>query len=254
MKKSAVFLLGGHDLEMQEIARLLDEQGILYFDRNLYWENADVSAYLPELAQYGNLPGVCLYGVELYGKTDTKKYANYVLIDHHNENQGRAASILQVAEVLGVTPSRDQLLVAANDAGYIPGMQAIGATAEEIADIRRRDRAAQGVTEADEQAARKAITENRKEQDDLIIVRALSSRFSPICDRLWPYRKLLIYTDETLCYYGEGKDKLTVALSPEYPLASFYHGGGNNGFLGTVKGKWDFEGIRKLKAYIQSII
>ncbi len=253
MVKSAVFLLGGHDLEMQEIACLLDKQGILYFDRKLSWENADVEAYLPELEQYGNLADICLYGIELYGKTDTKKYANYVLIDHHNENQGRAASILQVAEVLGVAPSRDQLLVAANDAGYIPGMQAIGATAEEIADIRRRDRAAQGVTEAEEQAARKAIAGNKEKQGELIIVRALSTRFSPICDRLWPYRKLLVYTDETLCYYGEGKDKLTAALTSVYPPASFYHGGGNNGFLGTVKGKWDPEGIRKLKAYILSI-
>lgn len=254
MKKSAVFLLGGHDLEMQEIAHLLDEQGILYFDRNLHWENADIRAYLPELELYGNQPGVRLYGIELYGKTDTKKYANYVLIDHHNENQERAASILQVAEVLGVVPGRDQFLVAANDAGYIPGMQAIGATAEEIADIRRRDRAAQGVTEADEQAARKAIAENRKVQGDLIIVRALSYRFSPICDRLWPYRKLLIYTDETLCYYGEGKDKLSTALLPGFPSASFYHGGGNNGFLGTVKGMWNSDEIRKLKAYILNTV
>ena len=87
---------------MQEITRLLDKQGILYFDRKLHWENADIRAYLPELELYGNQPGVRLYGIELYGKTDTKKYANYVLIDHHNENQGRIASILQVAEVLGV--------------------------------------------------------------------------------------------------------------------------------------------------------
>lgn len=254
MKESDVFLLGGHDLEMQEITCLLDKQGILYFDRKLHWENADIRAYLPELELYGNQPGVRLYGIELYGKTDTKKYANYVLIDHHNENQGRIASILQVAEVLGVVPSRDQFLVAANDTGYIPGMQAMGATPEEIADIRHRDRTAQGVTEVDEQAAREAIARNMEKQGDLLIIRALSVRFSPICDRLWPYRKLLIYTDETLCYYGEGKDKLTAALTAGYPQEAFYHGGGHNGFLGTVKGMWNSDEIRKLKAYILNTV
>lgn len=31
------FLLGGHDLEMAEIRRILDERGIQYHDRNLGW-------------------------------------------------------------------------------------------------------------------------------------------------------------------------------------------------------------------------
>ena len=42
------------------------------------------------------------------------------------------AAPLQVADVLGVTPDRHMQLVAANDAGYIPAMQALNADKDEI--------------------------------------------------------------------------------------------------------------------------
>lgn len=249
-----IFLLGGHDLEMQEIARLLDERQLLYFDRKLSWENATIEAYLPELEKYGNVPGICLYGIELQGMVEKEKYGNYISIDHHNEQQKKAASLLQVIDLLGVSPTREQLLIAANDAAYIPGMQVLGATPQEIADVRLRDRAAQGVTVLEEQGAQQAITENLEKQSDLIVVRALFSRFSPICDRLWPYQKLLIYTDDTLCYYGKGKDKLVTEFEMEIRKVLIYHGGGAQGFLGTVRGKWNPEEILRLKEKIIRIV
>lgn len=251
---SAIFLLGGHDLEMQEIAHLLDKQGILYFDRKLRWDNAGLEAYRAELEKYGNVPGVCLYGVELQDNGLADRYNNYFLIDHHNENQGKKASLLQVMELLNLSPTCEQQLIAANDAAYIPGMLALGASPAEIEKIRLRDRAAQGVTDEEERWAQQAIAENLEKCSDLFIVHAFCPRFSPICDRLWPYRKLLINTDDTLCYYGEGKDRLAAVFDAEIRQSRMYHGGGENGFLGTVRGKWNVEEIRQLKQRILKIV
>ena len=71
----------------------------------------------------------------------------YHRIDHHNEYCHLPSSLEQVASVLGVELNRKQRLIAANDVGYIPAMKALMATDEEIAEIRREDRRAQGVTE-----------------------------------------------------------------------------------------------------------
>lgn len=249
-----VFLLGGQDLEMQEIARLLDNQDILYFDRKLHWDNASLEAYLPELEKYGNLPGTDLYGIELQDNGLAEQYNNYFLIDHHNENQGKIASLLQVAELLHLSPTREQLLIAANDAAYIPGMIALDASPTEIEKIRSQDRAAQGITDEEERWAQQAIAENLEKCSDLFIVHTFCPRFSPICDRLWPYRKLLIYTNDVMCYYGEGKDRLTAVFEAEIRQSRMYHGGGNKGFLGTVPGKWNVEEIRQLKERISKIV
>ena len=128
------------------------------------------------------------------------------------------------------------LLVAANDAGYIPAMQALGATEDEIIEIRRRDRAAQGVTEDDELLAEKSIAENLTLCGDLLIVRSMTPHFSPICDRLFPYRRVLVYTDDEWTYYGEGKSELVESLSGEINHHRIYHGGGKNGYIGAAKG------------------
>lgn len=241
-----VFLLGGHDLEMQEIARLLDREKVLYFDRNLSWDNACVEAYAVELQRYGDLPEVSIYGVELRESPGGVRCGNYVLIDHHNAYQRRKSSLQQTAEILGVELTHFQRLVAANDAGYIPAMQALGATEEEIGQIRRKDRAAQGVTPEDEELAEKAIGGCREVIGDLTVVRALSPRFSPICDRLWPYRKLLIYTDETFCYYGERKDRLVEEFKGGLSAGKMYHGGGDSGFIGVVQGSYTPEEVVEL--------
>lgn len=249
-----IFLLGGQDLEMQEISYILDRERIQYFDKKLRWDNANLDAYRTELEKYGNLPNIILYGIELQDNGISVKYKNYFPIDHHNVDQGKEASLLQVMGLLQLSPVWEQLLIAANDAAYIPGMQALGATWAEIQDIRLRDRMAQGITEEEEELAEQAIVENLEKKSDLFVVHALSSRFSPICDRLWPYRKLLIYTEETCCYYGEGKEYLVKVFEREIQQALIYHGGGKNGFLGAICGKWTSEEIWQLKEKILKVI
>lgn len=82
-------------------------------------------------------------------------------------------------------------------------MIALHASDVEISEIRQKDRACQGVTALDETLAEKAISENLERVNDLIVVKALSSRFAPICDRLYPYSKLLVYTEMCGCTMGK---------------------------------------------------
>lgn len=249
--KIKIFLLGGYDLEMMEIVVLLRQQGILFFDRHLNWENAILSAYRKELEKYGNQPETTIFGVELQDDGIASRYTNYVRIDHHGDYNGHPSSLEQIATLLECPLTRWQSLVAANDSEYIPGMLKMGAVQEEIDRIRREDRAAQGVTQNDEQLAGKAIAENLEEYANLKIVRAFSDCFSPICDRLWPYESLLVYTDKALCYYGKRTDKLIdIYIKDKIQPPPLYYGGGLSGFIGTVKGKWDMESILRLKRQI----
>lgn len=253
-KDVKIFLLGGYDLEMLEIKRLLKQTGCRYFDRGLSWATASLDAYVAELEKYGNHPGIIIYGVELSGGSLSGRYNNYSLIDHHNEFQERKSSLEQISDILGLKLTRYQILVAANDRGYIPAMQASGATWDEIQTIRRQDRAAQGITEEEEILAQKAIDEYKEEYGDLIIVRAESPHFSPICDRLWPYRKLLVFTDDLLCYYGKGKHDLTAVFEQDLKLCKMYHGGGDDGFIGCVAGYYSPERICELIVDIKKVV
>ena len=225
-----IFLLGGLDLEMIEIRKLLESKGMHYEDRHLSWDNAQLSAYKDVLEAS---PDAEFYGVEL--QEDYPLPTHYVRIDHHNDFVSHPASILQVAELLGVKPDRHLLLVAANDAEYIPGMEKLGATKEEIDEIRRLDRQCQGVTDKDEKDAQDSIDKNLISYNNILIVESLTSHFSTICDRLYPYRRLLIYTDAEWVFYGEGKKLLVDAFKNEIDNNQVYHGGGDCGYIGSVR-------------------
>lgn len=226
-----MFLLGGHDLEMLEIKHLIISHGERFADANLLWSNACLSAYSPNIAKE---PDIDYYGVELQEDCPLPKH--YTRIDHHNDYHDRPASILQVANLLAVEPDRHLKLVAANDSGYISAMQALNASKEEIAEIRKQDRAAQGVTEEDERLAELSVSKYLINQNGLFVVHAQTSRFSPICDRLYPYQHLLIYTDNEWIYYGEGKSDLVAMLTEQINNNKVYHGGGDNGYIGASAG------------------
>jgi hypothetical protein len=193
-----VFLLGGHDLEMLTIKKLLLDSGFSDVanveDRNLQWG--------AKLSDYQNLfnDEHTFVGIEL--TQDIAPPPQYINIDHHNEHSHKSSSLEQVLELLkshlgiDVEFTRDLQLVAANDQGYIPAMIEMGATPEEIADIRRRDREAQGVTEEDERLAEQSIRENKTVENGITVVKSLTSKFSTITDRLYPCEQLLIYTDD----------------------------------------------------------
>lgn len=241
-----VFLLGGCDLEMQEIKRLLISRGERFSDASLDWSNARLSAYMPIITEE---PDSNFYGVEL--QEDCPLPDHYTRIDHHNDYCNRPASILQVAHLLGIEPNRHLQLVAANDAGYIPAMQEMNASKEEIANVRKQDRTAQGVTEEDERMAELSVASHFVNQNGLFIVHALTSKFSPICDRLYPYQRLLIYTDVEWTYYGAGKSELVAMLADDIYNNKVYHGGGDNGYIGAAKGAFTTSQIQDYVTLIQ---
>lgn len=233
-----LFLLGGYDLEMLTIRQLLEGRNdCVIADKHLRWDNAKLSTYQEELSKHTDN---IIYGIEL--QEDITTPPNYHRIDHHNDKCSNPSSLEQVASLLGTELNRRQRLIAANDAGYIPAMQALNASEEEIAEIRRMDRAAQGVTEEDERLAELSISEHLTRYDGLYIVNAQTSKFSSICDRLYPYQRLLIYTDVEWTYYG-GKSDMVAMLKKDIYNNKVYHGGGENGYVGAAKGAFTTEQI-----------
>ncbi len=236
MENHRIFLLGGQDLEMQTIEGVLRENGACFENRHLRWDNAFLSGYKDVVEEYAGNPEVTLYGVELM--EDMAVPANYVRIDHHNDFAGRPSSLEQVMAVLGLPMSRRERLIAANDARYIPGMESLGATPAEIGKIRLADRRAQGVTDEDERAAELVAGQAAGDSSGLYVVRTGIHKFSPICDRLYPYRRLLIYNDSEFMFYGDGVSELRVLLSREISQKTVFFGGGDSGYIGCATGKY----------------
>lgn len=237
-----IFLLGGNDLEMTTIKNLLVNAGEQFETHDLRWDNAKLSSYEKTLEEYGNSPDYQIYGIEL--NEDIPHPDNYVRIDHHNDFANKSSSLEQVATLLGLEMDRHMQLVAANDSRYIPGMIKLGASREEIDDIRRADRTAQGVSEDDdERLAEESLKSCRGDASNLYVVKSLTSKFSTICDRMYPYRRLLIYNDDVAEFYGEGVNDLTSLFKSELDAKKMYHGGGDSGYLGTVSGAYSKEEI-----------
>lgn len=282
-----IFLLGGHDLEMETIRKLLESIGFSdldsfhagnghFADRNLRWDSSFLSKYSDILETYGNRNGCHIYGIELRpdppaGKSDGQHIAlpaNYTLIDHHDEDSDKESSLEQVFKILqahyvkDIEWRREFELVAANDSKYIPGMKAIPgekggpASDKEIADIRFRDRRAQGITPDMEEAAKKAMHENMETDNNLIVVKDVpSGAFSVVCDNLYPYGSLLIYNSDEFCFYGKRSDEILTLISGWTTTVDpkrIYYGGGKDGFVGWassdkdrhVEGSW-INGIRE---------
>jgi len=231
------FLIGGYDLEMIEIKKLLKAHNQHFYDKNLSW-GAKLSAYkgwmVDEFTTY--------VGLELI--EDIKPPENYISIDHHNERSAEPASIEQLALLLNVKLSRYQQLVAANDKGYIPAMKALGASDSEIQQVRREDRKAQGVTEEMERIAEKEVSQ-LKIMNGIGIIYTSLNKFSPLVDRL-NQECLVVYNNETLNYYGKNAAKLNVVFKKLVDEKKAYSGGGDNGFWGIAAGYFTKKEIEEI--------
>lgn len=237
------FLLGGKDLEMVEIRLMLEgvglEEGDHFFDRDLAWDTATLSAYEDVLSEQDKT----LVGIELV--LDRTAPSHYLHIDHHNQLRYLPASIEQLAALLRIPLTRDQRLVAANDKGYIPAMKDLGATQAEITNIRNRDRQAQGVTEEMEQQAVEDL-DLKEKRGATWLIRTTLQRFSPITDRMYGKGNLLIYSDEELTYFGENVSRLEAAYVDMMRAGKAYSGGqGVSGFWGIGKGVYSPTEIAK---------
>ena len=246
-----VFLLGGKDLEMSTISDMLAEKKECFIDKHLSWDNAKLSAYIEEIKLY-NTSEYIIYGIEL--TEDIKPPENYIRIDHHNDYDNKDSSLEQTAEILNYELDRIQFLIAKNDSDYIDGMINVGASLAEIQEVRLRDRYSQGVTTAEENRALLDIENNKMIIDDLIVVKTSLSKFSPITDRLYPYKQLIIYSNDELVYYGYKKNILVNCFLERISKGEIYYGGKDNGFMGTPNGRFTGKEIIKLLEEIKRII
>ena len=245
-----IFLLGGADLEMETIKKMLENHNEKFLTLNLLWENAFLNKYETLLSQE-IINNYRIYGIELRGES---KYENYTLIDHHNERENEKSSLEQIADILEIELNRYEKLVAANDRAYIPEMIKYGATNQEIKEIRGADRRAQLIKDEDEELAETSIRNNQIKIDDLVIINSLTDKFTSICDRVFPWKKLIIYNKNKLVYYGENKNKLVDYFRLELSTGRMYHGGGNTGFFGLAEKVYTESKINQLVEIIKKVI
>ena len=174
------FFLGGSDAEMVAIKEVLEVAGEAHSDAGLGW-GAKVSAYGEEIAKAaaeGKTPVI----IEL--EVDVDLPQGTVNIDHHGDRSGEPAALLQVLNLLDRKPTRWQTLVAANDSGWFPGLQSVGATPEEMAAVRAAERSAQGITPEQEAEAVRAFAAPVEEIGGIRIIRMSHSKTAPIGDAL----------------------------------------------------------------------
>lgn len=204
------FFLGGQDLEMQEIARLIRRAapGAPLYDKGLAW-GAAVSDYAGEI-DLAVASGFRPVLVELTPDHPVPGIA--VIIDHHGPAAGQdcPTSLEQVFDLLGLPAtdwSRRLQLVSANDRGHIPALRAMAATKVEIDGIRRDDRAAQGITAAMEKAGEDAVANLESWLDGQVLVaRLLHGRSAVVTDRLDQddRRPLVVLSPAEVNVYGPG--------------------------------------------------
>jgi hypothetical protein len=237
-----VFFLGGHDLEMVTLRDLLAEHAPgRWHDCGLSW-GARASAYAGEIARARGA-GLVPVLIELEDDLGLGVGAgDVVVVDHHGDRAGhdRPTSLHQVFALLGLDPaewSRWHDLVAANDRGHIRALTALGATREEIVRVRSADRAAQGITAAqEEQGARAAANAQVLAGGRLTLVALPHNRTAAAADRLEPalggpgYENLLILSPDVLSFFGAGR--LVLALSQTHPGGWFGGDLPEHGFWG----------------------
>lgn len=211
------FFLGGHDLEMETIKRLLTTRcgDAVVYDKGLGW-GAKATDYANEIKRERR-NGRRVVLIELI--TGIHSEDDSIIIDHHNERAGhsRPTSLEQVFDLLNLDRSKDWSrtfdLVSANDRGHISGMLALDppASESETEAIRRADRAAQGVTEQEERMAIEAISNAaRLGGGKLTVVRCPHDRASVVADiidsRLGGagFENLLVMGPAEVDFFGTG--------------------------------------------------
>jgi hypothetical protein len=211
--ETALFFLGGNDLEMVTIRILLEKHAPeQWLDKDLKW-GAKASDYEREIhgaVAKGLVPVLIELDVDMALPTRT------IIIDHHAGRAGAdmPTSLDQVFDFLGLDRETQWTrwfdLVAANDKGHIDGMKAFGASPTEIARVRQAEWRALGVDEQVEREVQAAISESMKTQGRLTLVTLPNNASSVVADLLHKdmggpgFDNLLVKQPQKLSFYGEG--------------------------------------------------
>lgn len=243
---SLVFFLGGHDLEMTTIRELLQEHASGgWYDRGLSW-GAKASAYASDLEAAlmgGRVPVLVELDLDL-----ALPSGRYLVVNHHDDQAvGKPTALEQVYVLLRLPASgwsRWYNLVAANDRGHIRAMLALepSATVEEIRTVRAADRAAQGMTPAEEMESAVAAAEARVlAGGSLTVLELPHERASAAVDWLEPalggrgHENVFAYSPHSVNFFGERR--VIEALRARFP-------GGHSGGASPDFGYWCHESAR----------
>jgi hypothetical protein len=219
------FFLGGHDLEMFVIRRLLQRHASSrWHDFNLPW-GAKASAYSADIERALHR-GQSVVLVEL--KCDLPlPTGQLVVVDHHGDRAGadQPTSLHQVFDLLSLSGRKWTQwleLVAANDRGYIPAMISAGATPDQAALVRKWDRRTQGITPEHERDALQAIAARQTfYANRLTVVRLAHNRAACVVDALNPLLggpgvdNLLVLSPSEVNFFGIGG--IIIALNQAFP-------------------------------------
>lgn len=176
------FVLGGDDAEMIRIKDLLDSRGISWVQPEKNW---GPKSFGPEqIGVEGMTPGTRVVFVEAAPSPEFPAVRASVVIDHHGDNAGLPASILQVLDLLHMEPTRWDCVIAANDNGWFHGLIAMGATQEEMERVRPADRSAQGITPEHEAEAERALAAPVEMIGGIRVIRMEHSKCAPVGDRI----------------------------------------------------------------------
>ena len=238
MTAPLTFFLGGRDLEMAEIAKLAAGRAGVVDDR-LGW-GAKLSHYAPRIEAHVAAGGRAA-AVELTDDMppDWPARRGLALIDHHGARAGGPSSLRQAFALLGLPAdrwTRRFALVEANDIDHIKGLFAAGASPGEAAAIRAQDRAAQGVTPAEEAAGAEAARNARPLLGGTLLRIDLAhgrmaAAMDPLAVALWPIRpEALVVSPGELGFFGRGE----AVLALDGALPGGWTGGHlpENGFWG----------------------
>lgn len=214
-KSELVFFLGGRDLEMLTIRELLMSVAPeRVYDKNLAWgaKASDYAAEIEACLAAGRTPVL----IELTNDLNLSR-DEVIIVDHHGERAGgdQPTSLHQVFELLNLSSeewTRWHELVAANDRGHVRAMKELGATSDEIREVRAADRRAQGVTDEEESEAQEAVRKAEVLLDGrLTVARLQHSRTSPVADRMEKdlggagYENLLVVSPGQVNFFGAGR-------------------------------------------------
>ncbi len=230
-----IWIVPINDAEAVAIATYLERHGQTVFRSQQPWGASwkglepAIGAAVADALAAPNPPTV--HGVELAGPNPY----HAIDIDHHRyQNDDRShplSSLEQVATIVGHPLDRREQLIAANDRAYIPGMKALGATDPEIEAVRQLDRAAQGITPADE--ARAVADLARAERRGARIHVACSAKpTSAHMDRLYGQAPEILLTSEHEWNYS-GPRHLQLAAA-NFPEQHWSGGSPESGYFGIL--------------------
>ncbi len=216
MGNNRLWVTPNNDLEAKTIVEMLQREGEDFLVTGQAWGASwdELEQDIKQAIDRAKEEEKQVYGVELQGDSN-----GAINVDHHtygeDDRSNPKSSIEQVAEILGVELTLDEQFVSANDKGYIPAMEKLGAelglsaedSQEIIANIRMRDREMQGVTLEQEAQAQEAVEKLGKiaEKREYIQLDLPHSKTSTVTDRLYgKYDNLLITSgDGETNFYGK---------------------------------------------------